>query len=117
MTQPETGAAAEAVPVCYRHTSRESHIRCQRCDRPICPDCMRPAAVGFQCPDCVKEGSRTTRQARTPYGGTRHGGGPVVTWVLLGLNVLVFVAISATGGSSSRVLTTLGLLPTSVGFP
>jgi membrane associated rhomboid family serine protease len=78
---------------------------------------MRPAAVGFQCPDCVKEGARTTRQARTPYGGTRHGGGPVVTWTLLGLNVLVFLAISSTGGNSSRVLSTLGLLPRSVGFP
>jgi membrane associated rhomboid family serine protease len=111
MTQPETGAAPEAVPVCYRHTDRESHIRCQRCERPICPDCMRAAAVGFQCPECVKEGAKTTRQARTPYGGTRHAGGPVVTWTLLGLNLLVFVLVSATGGGASKVLSHLGLLP------
>jgi membrane associated rhomboid family serine protease len=78
---------------------------------------MHPAAVGFHCPDCVREGARTTRQARTPYGGRRHAGGPVVTWTLLGLNVLVFLAISSTGGNASRVLTSLGLLPTTVGFP
>ncbi len=114
MTQPEAGSgpAPDAVPVCYRHAGRETYIRCQRCDKPICPDCMNPAAVGFQCPDCVKEGARTTRQARTPYGGTLRAGGPVVTWVLLGINALVFVLVSATGGGSSRVLTALGLLPT-----
>ena len=117
MSQHETGTVPETVPVCYRHADRETYIRCQRCDRPICPDCMHPAAVGFQCPDCVKEGARTTRQARTPYGGVRRAGGPLVTWVLLGLNVLVFLAISSTGGNRSRVLSTLGLLPTSVGFP
>ncbi len=111
MSQHETGAAAEAVPVCYRHTGRETWIRCQRCERPICPDCMLPAAVGFQCPECVKEGARTTRQARTPYGGRRPEGGPVVTWTLLVLNALVFLAIGVTGGSSSRLVTTLGLLP------
>ena len=112
MTQHETGAAPEAVPVCYRHAGRETYIRCQRCDRPICPDCMHPAAVGFQCPECVREGARSTRQARTPYGGTLRGGGPVVTWALLGINALVFLAVSSTGGNTSRVLTTLGLLPT-----
>jgi membrane associated rhomboid family serine protease len=111
MTQHETGAAPEAVPVCYRHADRETYIRCQRCERPICPDCMNPAAVGFQCPDCVREGARTTRQARTPYGGTRRAGGPVVTWTLMGLNLLVFLAVSSTGSGGSRVLTTLGLLP------
>ena len=111
MDQAETGAASEAVPVCYRHAARETYIRCQRCDKPICPDCMRPAAVGFQCPDCVKEGARSTRQGRTPYGGKVHAGGPVVTWTLLGLNLLVFLAVSSTGGGTSRVLTTLGLLP------
>jgi membrane associated rhomboid family serine protease len=73
---------------------------------------MRQASVGFQCPDCVREGARSTRQARTPYGGQRHAGGPVVTWTLLGLNVLVFLAVQATGAGGSRLLSTLGLLPT-----
>jgi membrane associated rhomboid family serine protease len=103
--------APQVAQRCYRHPNREALVRCTRCDRPICPDCMRPAAVGFQCPECVKEGARSTRQGRTPYGGTRRAGGPVVTWTLLGLNVLVFLAISSTGGGRSRLLSTLGLLP------
>ncbi len=65
---PQTG-----VPTCYRHPGRETYIRCQRCDRPICPDCMRDAAVGFQCPSCVAEGAKTTRSGRTAYGGLRPG--------------------------------------------
>lgn len=83
------------VPHCYRHPERETHIRCQRCNQPICPDCMREAAVGFQCPDCVKKGGASTRQNVGTYGGQRVIGLPLVTYVLIAINVLVFVAIQA----------------------
>ena len=75
---PETG-----VPTCYRHPGRESYIRCQRCDRPICPDCMRDAAVGFQCPTCVDEGTKSTRSARTAYGGLRPTNASATSVVLI----------------------------------
>ena len=86
MTQETT----EAAPVCYRHQDRETYVRCTRCDRPICPDCMSTAAVGFQCPECVREGNRTVRQARTAFGG-RVGADANVTKILIGINVLAFV--------------------------
>ncbi len=103
----------QAPPTCYRHTDRETWIRCQRCDRPICPDCMRSASVGFHCPDCVKEGARTTRQARTPYGGKRVGDPRLTTFVLIGINVAVWLLVVATGGRSSRLVDYLALLPDS----
>ncbi|GAB3652847.1 rhomboid family intramembrane serine protease [Nocardioides korecus] len=103
----------QAPPTCYRHPDRETWIRCQRCDRPICPDCMRSASVGFQCPECVREGARTTRQARTPYGGTHSGDPRLTSFVLIGLNVAVWLAILATGGSRSRLVDYLALLPDS----
>ena len=103
--------AATAVPVCYRHPDRESHIRCQRCDRPICPDCMRDAAVGFQCPDCVKEGAKQTRQARTAYGGKRSADPRLTTIVLMGVNGVVWLLIMATGGYASRIADLLALQP------
>ncbi|GAA3143832.1 rhomboid family intramembrane serine protease [Nonomuraea roseoviolacea] len=80
---------AEAVPTCYRHPERETWVRCQRCERPICPDCMRDAAVGFQCPECVAEGNKGLRQARSTFGGAVVGT-PYVTWILLGLNIVIF---------------------------
>ncbi|TCR22186.1 rhomboid family intramembrane serine protease [Streptomyces sp. BK205] len=78
------------LTTCYRHPKVESHVRCTRCDRFICPDCMREAAVGHQCSECVREGARSVRQARTAFGG-RISAVPLVTYVLIGLNVLAYV--------------------------
>jgi membrane associated rhomboid family serine protease len=108
---PATGASAQAAPVCYRHTDREAHIRCQRCNRPICPDCMRPAAVGFQCPSCVKEGAKGTRSARTAYGGQLSAAPALTSQVLVALNVAVWVLILATGGRASSLVDRLALMP------
>ena len=109
MTQPSEGPAATGVPTCYRHPDRETWIRCQRCDKPICPDCMRDAAVGFQCPDCVKEASRGSRQNRALYGGERSADPRLTSYVLIGINALVWLAIAATGGGKSRLLDQLAL--------
>ena len=84
MTQPSEGPAATGVPTCYRHPDRETWIRCQRCDKPICPDCMRDAAVGFHCPDCVKQASKGSRQNRAMYGGERSADPRLTTYVLIG---------------------------------
>jgi membrane associated rhomboid family serine protease len=108
---PQTGASEQEAPVCYRHPEREAHIRCQRCNRRICPDCMRPASVGFQCPSCVAEGSRTTRSGGTPYGGQRSGNPALTSQVLIGINVLVWVLVLVTGGRSSSLIDLLSLRP------
>ncbi|GGL34055.1 rhomboid family intramembrane serine protease [Planomonospora parontospora] len=90
-TQPPGESGTQAVPTCYRHPDRETYVRCQRCERPICPDCMRDAAVGFQCPECVAEGNKGVRQAQAVFGGGAVTT-PYVTWGLLILNVLAYVA-------------------------
>jgi membrane associated rhomboid family serine protease len=80
------------VPVCPRHPDRPSYVRCQRCGRPACPECQRPAAVGIQCVDCVAELNRTVRVPRTVYGGTVRQGKPVVTYALIAACAAVFLA-------------------------
>ncbi|SNT61749.1 Membrane associated serine protease, rhomboid family [Streptosporangium subroseum] len=90
-TQPPSEPETAAVPTCYRHPGRETYVRCQRCNRPICPDCMRDASVGFQCPECVAEGNKTVRQAQATFGG-RAVTVPRVTWTLIVINVLAYLA-------------------------
>jgi membrane associated rhomboid family serine protease len=100
-----------AAPVCYRHPDRETWIRCQRCEKPICPDCMNSASVGFQCPSCLKEGAKTVRTARLPYGGVRVANPTLVTLILIGINIAVWLSIQADGGSASRLVDKLALIP------
>lgn len=103
---PESGVVS-----CYRHPGREANIRCQRCSRPICPDCMRDAAVGFQCPECVKQGAKTTRSAQAAYGGARSTNPALTSYALITVNVAVWVAVLASGWKSSRLIDLLGLRP------
>jgi B-box zinc finger len=44
--------------VCYRHPNKETTLRCNRCDRPICAQCARRTPTGYRCPECIKELSR-----------------------------------------------------------
>ncbi|CAM2752457.1 rhomboid family intramembrane serine protease [Mycobacterium intermedium] len=52
---------------------------------------MRVSPVGHQCAECVEEGARTIRQPTLQFGGQQLSPTPVVTVVLIGLNVLAFV--------------------------
>jgi len=99
MSDTGSGTGSEtqdALATCYRHPNRETGVRCSRCERPICPECMVPASVGFQCPECVAEGKRTVRQARTMYGGQVRQRADV-TLTLIGINVVIFVLTAASG--------------------
>jgi membrane associated rhomboid family serine protease len=91
---------AQSLPGCYRHPDRETGIRCTRCERPICPECMVSASVGFQCPDCVRGGSGTghaptASQPRTIAGGTITADPRLLTKILVGINLAVFIAVQA----------------------
>jgi membrane associated rhomboid family serine protease len=92
MTTPDQGTpdGQETPPTCYRHPDRETWVSCVRCGRHACPDCLRSAAVGQQCVECVHEGGRTTRRPTTVFGG-RPARTAVVTWTLIAVNVLLFL--------------------------
>lgn len=105
----DTSAPAPVSAPCYRHERRESYIRCTRCDRFICPDCMRSAAVGHQCPDCVREGGRTVRRVRGTFGGSAvsYQATPHATMTLIILNFAVY-ALEVMRNQSLLDLETLG---------
>ncbi|HEX7354790.1 MAG TPA: rhomboid family intramembrane serine protease [Mycobacteriales bacterium] len=111
MTHP----APPVAPGCYRHPDRPTYVSCVRCARPICPDCMRPASVGFQCPDELAEQRRTVRRPRTTFGGQVTEGASV-TRALIALNVVVFLVMTASGtgffdGHPSSLFLRFSLLP------
>jgi len=117
---PQDEASATDLAHCYRHPGRETGVRCTRCDRPICPECMTPASVGFQCPECVSEGRKSVRPTRTMYGGRVSSGGLDATRVLIGINVVVFLATVQsganvlTGSGTSSLYDRFALVPASV---
>ena len=73
---------------CYRHPNRVTGASCTRCGRPICPDCMVEAPVGHHCPECVRNERKAIQ--RPVWQRTMRTGG-LVTRVLIGINVLVFL--------------------------
>jgi membrane associated rhomboid family serine protease len=79
-----------APPVCYRHPGRPTYVSCVRCGRPACPDCLRPAAVGHQCVDCIRSGNSGIRQAAGRFGG-RVTTNARVTWTLVALNIACYI--------------------------
>jgi B-box zinc finger len=43
-----------AILHCVNHPNRETSLRCNRCERPICPACAVRTPTGYRCKDCVR---------------------------------------------------------------
>ena len=100
---------------CYRHPDRATAVRCTRCDRPVCPECMIAASVGHQCPTCVEEARQEFRRSGAGPVAVRPRSAGSLTRTLITVNVAVFVVSLLLGGSllgapSQRVLLRLGAL-------
>jgi membrane associated rhomboid family serine protease len=91
---PNQDQAQTAPPVCYRHPGRPTYVSCTRCGRPACPDCLRPAAVGHQCLDCIRGGNQTVRRPTGRFGGALTSQARV-TQVLIGLNIALYLVLLA----------------------
>ena len=44
---------------CYVHPTRETSLRCNNCERPICASCAVKTPTGYRCKECVRERQKT----------------------------------------------------------
>lgn len=107
---PRPDFEAPQAQTCYRHPDRQTGIRCQRCNRPICGECMRPASVGFQCPACVGHDRATTRAPRTAMGAPLTASSGPVTKVILGVLIGLFIINLISHGLVTQQLALSNLL-------
>jgi membrane associated rhomboid family serine protease len=99
--QPASQQPTGPVP-CKRHPNVPTLLRCVRCGDPICPDCMRPAPVGYMCPSCA-QGSRQEVRRPAQQVGVRPGRGLTLTNALLVILLVVYGIEVWLGGPSSLV--------------
>ena len=74
---------------CYNHPQRETLLRCNRCERPICIDCSVKTPTGYRCKECV-------RSHQKKYETTR--------WTDFPLAIIVALALSFAGSFIARYL-------------
>jgi membrane associated rhomboid family serine protease len=84
------------VAICYRHPGRETGVSCSNCGRPICPDCMTTTSVGMRCPECASQRTDVRR-----VGAAGVGEEPILTYVLIGINVAVALGAFMSGASAT----------------
>ena len=85
------------VPRCYRHPDREGGRSCTRCGKPACSDCLVQAAIGSHCLECAKA-ARPDVKSRAKLASSRVLA--PVTFVFIGLNLLVFLWTALGGGEA-----------------
>ena len=44
----------EPTLTCYFHPNRETQLRCNRCNKPICIKCATHTPTGYRCPECIR---------------------------------------------------------------
>lgn len=91
MSTPYPPPMPQRAPSCYRHPDRVTFVSCNRCGRPVCPECMRSASVGQQCVDCVQQAAQTIVAPQQVRTSRRTGPLPVVSYALIAVNVAVFL--------------------------
>jgi hypothetical protein len=75
--------------VCYNHPDRETYLRCNRCNRPICTQCAVLTPTGYRCKECVRGQQKVFETAQSLD--------PVIGFVIAA--VLAFI-----GSYSARIM-------------
>jgi membrane associated rhomboid family serine protease len=86
---------------CYRHPDRETGVSCAECGRGLCPDCMVFTPVGIKCAEHAGIATGAARVVRSARQFSVEGGGMLLTRILIGVNVAVYLVMVARGSTLS----------------
>lgn len=78
---------------CYNHPNRETLLRCNRCERPICDKCAVLTPTGYRCKECIKGQQKIFETAQW----SDYPLGMITAGALSFLGSLVIAAISGLG--------------------
>ncbi len=51
----EGAVVKEEALYCANHPNTLTHLRCNKCGKPVCARCVRPTPVGYRCKECIRE--------------------------------------------------------------
>ncbi len=93
-------ATAPPALTCYRHPNRETGVSCAECGRGLCPDCMVFTPVGIKCAEHAGVATGPARVAQQARRLGVEGTGALLTKILIGVNVAVYLLVIAAGGGT-----------------
>ncbi|MDE2635448.1 MAG: hypothetical protein OXI30_03700 [Chloroflexota bacterium] len=99
-----------AIHYCAIHTTRDTELRCNRCDRYMCIDCAVRTPVGYTCRQCVRgHENKFYEGTLVDYGmvaATCAIGGALTPFVMMligGFLIIGFIAAPAIGGTAAQI--------------
>ena len=107
----------EEVLYCANHPGRETMLRCNKCNKPICTECAVQTPVGYRCKQCVRQqqdkfytaslSDKSKGYIAAGVGGFLLGIGAILMGMLLGgfIGIIVaFFAGPAIGGGLGELI-------------
>jgi membrane associated rhomboid family serine protease len=85
---------------CYRHPNRETRVSCAECGRGLCTDCMVFTPVGIKCAEHAGVARGAARVAKGARRFSYEGRGMLLTKILIGANVGIFLLQLGQGGGT-----------------
>lgn len=101
---------------CANHPGTETLLRCNRCEKPICLKCANQTAVGYRCPECLRDVQSSYFNAEGKDNPIAFGVAFLVTLIstpiaglLLGIGgffgiIIAFLLGSGAGGALAQII-------------